>query len=93
MIRVKFVYDEKQYWDLMAERRIVMYDKENFYWLVQGDTATEKKEPPFRDDDSVRFIREVDHAEFVEGDWYSIVTPYNRTDMTALCGVQGMRLR
>ncbi len=86
MIRVKFVYDEKQYWDLMAERRIVMYDKENFYWLVQGDTATEKKEPPFRDDDSVRFIREVDHAEFVEGDWYSIVTPYNRTDMTALCG-------
>ena len=86
MIRVKFVYDEKQYWDLMAERRIVMYDKESFYWLVQGDTATEKKEPPFRDDDSVRFIREVDHAEFVEGDWYSIVTPYNRTDMTALCG-------
>lgn len=86
MIRVKFIYDERQYFDLMAKHRIVRYDKECFYNLVQGSILDEEKEPPFRNEDSARFIREIDHAEFVEGDWYSIITPFNRTDMTALCG-------
>lgn len=86
MIRVKFYYSKQGDFDRRKER-ITDYNKEDFYHLVQGSVGEENKEPPFRDEDSLKFIKEIDHAEFVGGDdWYSIVTPFGRTDVTALCG-------
>lgn len=86
MIRIRFVYDNQELLKMPKDSKLLPYNKEDFYHLVQGYTWEEDKKPPCRDEDSVRFIREIDRAEFVEGDWYSVVTPFNRTDMTALCG-------
>lgn len=74
--------------EALSDRNIPIceYDRKSFYHLVQGYPGEEKTGPPFRDDDSVKFIREIDHAHFVENDWYSVVTPFGRTNMTALCG-------
>lgn len=41
---------------------------------------------PFRDEASLKFIREIDRGELVEGDWYSYVSPFGRTCMSSLCG-------
>lgn len=85
MIRVKF-YNFKKCTDL-GKKRIRIYDKEDFFRIVRGGIGDGEEKKPFRDEDSLRFIREIDHAEFVDGDdWYSIVTPFGRTNVTALCG-------
>ena len=88
MIRIKLFYTRQDYLKALSERDIPIceYNNKSFYYLVQGCPGEEKSGPPFRDADSVRFIREIDHARFVEDDWYSVVTPLGRTDMTALCG-------
>ncbi len=85
MIRVKFYNSKQKNFDERKER-IADFNVRDFYRLVEGIAGIENKTPPFRDADSMRFIREIDHAEFVEGDWYSIVTPFGRTNVTALCG-------
>lgn len=85
MIRVKF-YNFKKCTDL-GKKRIRIYDKEDFFRIVRGGIGDGEEKKPFRDEDSLRFIREIDHAEFVDGDdWYSIETPFGRTNVTALCG-------
>lgn len=61
------------------------YSEENFYRLLNGCAVVKDKSPPFRDEESVQLIRKIDHAEFVEGDWYSIITPFGRTCLSALC--------
>lgn len=84
MVKVK-LYDFRECSDL-RKQKICIYSKENFLRIVQGG-IWEAEKKPFRDEDSLRFIREIDHAEFVGGDdWYSIVTPFGRTNVTALCG-------
>lgn len=87
MIRLKLFYTEKDYMNsVLCEAPIHRYSDKDFYRLVQGYAGEEKTGPPFRDADSVKFIREIDKAEFVKDDWYSVVTPFGRTNMTALCG-------
>lgn len=86
MIRIKFLYNVEDFAQALTDRSICIYDSSCFINLVNGSIAEENKVPPFRDEDSARFIHEIDHAEFVEDDWYSIITPYNRTCLTALCG-------
>ncbi len=61
------------------------YSEENFYRLLNGCAVVKDKFPPFRDEESVQLIRKIDNAEFVEGDWYSIITPFGRTCLSALC--------
>lgn len=86
MIRIKFLYSTEDYVHTYDEKIICEYDRNSFIRIVNGFPSERDKKPPFRDEDSMRFIREIDRAEFVENDWYSVVTPFNRTCMTALCG-------
>lgn len=85
MIKVRF-YDFRKNSDF-DKQKICFYDEKTFYRIVEGNICSKEKRKPFRDEDSLRFIHEIDRAEFVDGDdWYSIVTPYGRTNITALCG-------
>ena len=88
MIKVRLYNSRKDTLDSIRERNIASnYTERDFFWLVQGSICDKEKKPPFRDEDSLRFIREIDKAELVGGeDWYSVVTPFGRTNVTALCG-------
>lgn len=91
MIKVKLYDSSKDDIEERREQRIIPYSREDFFHIVNGNIGDEEKQRPFQDEDSLRFIREIDRAEFVGGeDWYSIVTPYGRTNVTALCGVLSM---
>lgn len=87
MIKVKFYNSKKDTLEDIREKKILdNFTEGDFFRLVQGNIGSERKEAPFRDGDSLKFISEVDRAEFVGGeDWYSVVTPYGRTNVTALC--------
>lgn len=86
MIRGKLYDSAKDSIEERKKQRIILCRKEDFFRIVEGKWDKEKKRP-FQDEDSLRFIRENDQAEFVGGDdWYSIVTPCGRTNVTALCG-------
>ena len=87
MIKVKLYDSKKNKKEDIGKKRILSNNIEHdFLRLVQGNIFEERKKPPLRDEDSLKFINEVDRAEFVGGeDWYSIVTPYGRTNVTALC--------
>lgn len=65
--------------EVFENEKLVLYEKRDFYRLLEGDALADEKFPPFRDAESMRLIREIDKAEFVENDWYSMVTPYGRT--------------
>ena len=87
MIKVKLYDSSKMDIEECRRQKITLYGRKTFLHIVEGYSGEEEKEPPFGDADSLRFIHEIDKAEFVGGeDWYSIVTPYGRTNVTALCG-------
>lgn len=87
MIKVKLYDSSKDDIEERREQRIILYSREDFFHIINGNIGDAEKQRPFQDEDFLRFIREIDRAEFVGGeDWYSIVTPYGRTNVTALCG-------
>lgn len=55
---------------------------ESVFKLILDNTyaysSDEPVEPPFRDAESIEFLRKGFNAEFVEGDWFSVVTPDGR---------------
>ena len=75
MIRIRIVDEE----EMCDTSKYVIYKEEMFYRLLEDDL-------PFRDEESVRLIHEIDQARFVEGDSYSMITPFGRTCLSALCG-------
>lgn len=79
MIRVKFVEG------MSPELGFCPYSRETFVRDVLG-SVDGPSVPPFRDPESLLFIREVDHGHLVDGDWYSYVSPFGRTCMSSLCG-------
>lgn len=79
MIRVKFMED------MTSGSGFCPYNRETFVKDVLG-SFDEPRVPPFRDPESLLFIREIDHAHLVDGDWYSYVSPFGRTCMSSLCG-------
>ncbi len=84
MIRVRLFYSGEELSKARETYQLFYYGREDFYRLVEGNRYSSEKVPPCRDAESVRLIRQIDHAEFVEDDWYSIVTPFGRTNITAL---------
>lgn len=85
MIKIRLVKKEELHSIRINDCRIVQYETEDFFRILNGNTWDEEKFPPFRDEYSQRLIKEVDNAEFVADDWYSIVTPHGRTCLSALC--------
>ncbi len=79
MIRVKLVED------YASQRDVCCYDRGTFVRDVLGN-HDEPRVPPFRNPESLLFIREVDDGHLVDGDWYSYVSPFGRTCMSSLCG-------
>lgn len=72
--------------EMFTNDKLRFYERRDFYWLLEGNILSDERFPPFRDAESLRLIQEIDHAELVENDWYSMITPYGRTCMSALCG-------
>lgn len=86
MIRLRLC-DMGDYSSISGHRRIAKwYERErDFLDILNGNIWEEEKYPPFRDAESAGLIHAIDKAEFVEGDWYSMVTQYGRTCLSALC--------
>lgn len=79
MLRVKLVKRE----DFHQEgSKICVYDNNCFYDLLGG--SSQKEEAPFRDDESLKLIRELDNGAPVDGDWYSYASPQGRSCMCHL---------
>lgn len=85
MIKIRLVEKKELYSIRINDCGVVQYETKDFYRILNGNTWDEEKFPPFRDECSQRLIKEVDNAEFVPNDWYSMVTPYGRTCLSALC--------
>ena len=85
MIRLRLC-DFEDYVGTTARRILARwYTRErDFLDILNGNFWEEEKFPPFRDAESAELICSIDKAEFVEGDWYSMVTPYGRTCLSAL---------
>ncbi|MCI8363929.1 MAG: hypothetical protein HFG34_03120 [Eubacterium sp.] len=83
MIQLKLITDDMEIYD--RKNKIVEYSEKAFLWKLGGVPGQEHS-MPFRDESSLKFIREIDHGELVEGDWYSYVSPHGRTCMSGLCG-------
>ncbi len=81
MIRIKFIQDEEE----KKQYPLHLYSCLDFKWLVEGSPCEEVEEPPFRDADSLKVLREVADAEFVKGDWFGIDFRYEgRSCITAV---------
>ncbi len=65
--------------------KVCCYEVNSFYRILNGNAWSKKKYPPFRDKESIGLMKFVDGAELVENDWYSMVTYYGRTCLSALC--------
>lgn len=85
MIRLRLC-DMDDYSSHTGHKRIAKwYERElGFFEILNGNYWEKEKFPPFRDAESAGMIRSVAEAEFVEGDWYSMVGPYGRTCLSAL---------
>lgn len=81
MLRVRLLTEE-EFFDHNIP--IDPYEQKSFFRLLGG--LGHPQAPPFRDRESLKFIREVDQGELIEGDWYSYLSPYGRTSMCYLCG-------
>jgi hypothetical protein len=73
MIKVRLYTKERYIQEVMITSNIrkkdaILYDIDKFYALMH-----ENNEPPFRDEESVHFLRETYNVEFVENDWYSVI--------------------
>jgi len=85
LIRLRLC-DMDDYSSYTGHKRIAKwYEREmGFFEILNGNYWEKEKFPPFRDAESAGMIRSVAEAEFVEGDWYSMVGPYGRTCLAAL---------
>lgn len=70
MIRILFIHSK----DERKAYKVHEYRDEDFGYLVEGEPGRGVEGPPFRDEDSARVIHEAAHAEFVDHDWFSIVS-------------------
>lgn len=86
MIRLRLC-DREDYIGSSVKRAIARwYTRErDFLEILNGNVWEEEKFPPFRDAESAGLIREVNQSEFVEDDWYSMVTCFGRTCLSAAC--------
>lgn len=81
MIRILFIHSK----DERKAYKVHEYRDEDFGYLVEGEPGRGVEGPPFRDEDSARVINEAAHAEFVDHDWFSIVSKEGRRScVTAL---------
>lgn len=81
MIRILFIHNKDE---LKAYKTHKYYPKD-FKYLVEGEPCKAVKEPPFRDEDSLKVLHEAARAEFVSNDWFSIVFEGNgRSCITAV---------
>ncbi|HIR13420.1 MAG TPA: hypothetical protein IAB31_05805 [Candidatus Choladousia intestinavium] len=83
MIRLRLINREEAY---QKKGEYAFYQEKDFLRLLGGSILEGWKQPPFRDPESQLFIREIDEGRFVEGDWYSYISPFGRTCMSSLCG-------
>ena len=84
MIKVRFVDSFPN--SFADKKRAISYSEEDFYGILNGRAWVDEKYAPFRDEESLRFIEEVDKATLVEGEWYAMVTPFGKTCLSALSG-------
>lgn len=83
MIRIKILYDYRCYAN--NQREYAFYEnKYSFVKLVNTYNFLHNDEEPFRDDESMMFIKEIDNAKFSSK--YGVVTPYGECPVTSLCG-------
>lgn len=72
------------------EREVKCYEDggehSDFHDLLCGNAGVEEKYPPFRDKESAELIRTCNYSEFVEGEWYAMITEYGKTCLEACCG-------
>ncbi len=85
MIKARIV-DRSDFWNRKKGFSAAEYSENSFFRLLNGDALAEEKFPPFRDEESLRIIEEVDHATLVEEEWYAMVTPFGKTCLSALSG-------
>ena len=67
-----------------TDRKVRLYNENIFYSLLNGDACKKEKFAPFRDEESLRVITELDKATLVDGEWYAMVTPFGKTCLSAL---------
>ena len=74
MIKLMF-YEADEYKKLWLDNKIHVYSEDDFDWLLRGiyDEESDSKVKPFRDECSIRFLKDTYDLEFVsEDDWYSV---------------------
>ena len=75
MIHIKIASDK----EMLNMKKCCNYSENDFYRILESTD-----EIPFQDMESRKLIREIDHAERIEGDRYAMMTPTGKNCLTAL---------